>query len=82
MATGVGRYSQWEDGNINKVVQIWPGKTVTCLHTSRPGHIWITLYIEKIAVNDQGVIGFCLNRRCKLSSLTFKMSLEPVLCKI
>jgi hypothetical protein len=27
-----------------KVVQIWPGQTVTCLHTSSPGHIWTTLY--------------------------------------
>jgi hypothetical protein len=26
------------------VVQIWPGQTVTCLHTNRPGHIWTTLY--------------------------------------
>jgi hypothetical protein len=29
-----------------KVVQIWPGKTVTCLHTNRPGHIWTTLYYK------------------------------------
>jgi hypothetical protein len=29
-----------------KVVQIWPGQTVTCLHTNSPGHIWTTLYIE------------------------------------
>jgi hypothetical protein len=28
------------------VVQIWPGQTVTCLHTNRPGHIWTTLYIK------------------------------------
>jgi hypothetical protein len=28
-----------------KVVQIWPGQTVTCLHTNSPGHIWTTLYI-------------------------------------
>jgi hypothetical protein len=28
-----------------KVVQIWPGQTVTCLHTNNPGHIWTTLYI-------------------------------------
>jgi hypothetical protein len=28
-----------------KVVQIWPGQTVTSLHTIRPGHIWTTLYI-------------------------------------
>jgi hypothetical protein len=26
------------------VVQIWPGQTVTCLHTNSPGHIWTTLY--------------------------------------
>ena len=31
---------------IYKVVQIWPGQTVTCLHTNRPGHIWTTLYIS------------------------------------
>jgi hypothetical protein len=29
-----------------KVVQIWPGQTVTCLHTNSPGHIWTTLYIH------------------------------------
>jgi hypothetical protein len=28
------------------VVQIWPGQTVTCLHTNRPGHIWTTLYLS------------------------------------
>jgi hypothetical protein len=28
------------------VVQIWPGQTVTCLHTNSPGHIWTTLYTE------------------------------------
>jgi hypothetical protein len=27
-----------------KVVQIWPGQTVTCLHTNSSGHIWTTLY--------------------------------------
>jgi hypothetical protein len=27
-----------------EVVQIWPGQTVTCLHTISPGHIWTTLY--------------------------------------
>jgi hypothetical protein len=31
---------------IYKVVQIWPGQTVTCLHTNSPGHIWTTLYIQ------------------------------------
>jgi hypothetical protein len=28
------------------VVQIWPGQTVTCLHTISPGHIWTTLYFR------------------------------------
>ena len=32
-----------------KVVQIWPGQTVTCLHTNRPGHIWTTLYFQWLA---------------------------------
>ena len=32
--------------NYYKVVQIWPGQTVTCLHTNSPGHIWTTLYIK------------------------------------
>jgi hypothetical protein len=30
--------------SMYKVVQIWPGQTVTCLHTNRPGHVWTTLY--------------------------------------
>jgi hypothetical protein len=30
---------------IYKVVQIWPGQIVTCLHTNSPGHIWTTLYL-------------------------------------
>ena len=29
---------------IYKVVQIWPGQSVTCLHTNSHGHIWTTLY--------------------------------------
>jgi hypothetical protein len=32
------------DSHTYKVVQIWPGQTVTCLHTSSPCHIWTTLY--------------------------------------
>jgi hypothetical protein len=28
-----------------KVVQIWPGQTLTCFHTNSPGHSWPTLYI-------------------------------------
>jgi hypothetical protein len=34
--------------HMYKVVQIWPGLTVTCLHTDRPGHIWTTLYYWNI----------------------------------
>jgi hypothetical protein len=33
-----------------KVVQIWPGQTVTCLHTISPGHIWTTLYLSQLKV--------------------------------
>jgi hypothetical protein len=38
----------WEkEINIKyKMVQIWPGQTVTCLHTISPGHIWTTLYFN------------------------------------
>jgi hypothetical protein len=41
-----------------KVVHIWPGQTVTCLHTNSPGHIWTTLYMgqpehfERTLVNN------------------------------
>jgi hypothetical protein len=34
-----------------KVVQIWPGQTVTCLHIISPGHIWTTLY-KKLFLNN------------------------------
>ena len=30
---------------LYKVVQLWPGQSVTCLHTNSPGHIWTTLYV-------------------------------------
>jgi hypothetical protein len=33
---------------LYNVVQIWPGQTVTCLHTNSPGHIWTTLYIQTL----------------------------------
>jgi hypothetical protein len=35
-----------EDRQKYRVVQIWPGQTVTSLHTISPGHIWTTLYIN------------------------------------
>ena len=37
---------------LYKVVQIWPGQTVTCLHTNRPGHIWTTLYFSAWVVRQ------------------------------
>jgi hypothetical protein len=43
---------------IYKVVQIWPGQTVTCLHTNSPCHIWTTLYIDR-----------SINRRIVYSSI-------------
>ena len=36
---------------VYKVVQIWPGQTVTCLHTNSPGHIWTTLYNGSLPVS-------------------------------
>ena len=43
-----GEEIKWK---IYKVVQIWPGQTVSCLHTNRPGHIWTTLYLIVTGVN-------------------------------
>jgi hypothetical protein len=37
------------------VVQIWPGQTVTCLHTNSPGHIWTTLYFTDNWRNTCGI---------------------------
>jgi hypothetical protein len=45
------RYTDWAIlthkaylcSSLYKVVQIWPGHTVTCLYTNSPGHIWTTL---------------------------------------
>ena len=38
-----------------KVVQIWPGQTVTSLHKISPGHIWTTLY-KPFTVVSAGVV--------------------------
>jgi hypothetical protein len=35
-----------------KVVQTWPGQTVTCLHTISPGHIWTTLYFVQPSIHE------------------------------
>jgi hypothetical protein len=45
-------YIQW----MYKVIQIWPGQTMTCLHTISPGHIWTTLYFGQIVIK---VLVFC-----------------------
>jgi hypothetical protein len=44
-----------------KVVQVWPGQTVTCLHTNSPGHIWTTLYMRVFlfAINVFWFDGLC-----------------------
>jgi hypothetical protein len=44
-----------------KVVQIWPGQTVTCLHTDSPCHIWTTLY--NVVVMHTSVL-FSIFRQC------------------
>jgi hypothetical protein len=36
-----------------KVVQIWPGQTVTFLHTNSPGHIWTTLYLLQFSCTQK-----------------------------
>jgi hypothetical protein len=41
---------------IYKVVQIWPGQTLTCLHTNSPGHIWTTLYIKTAKMSQVTVV--------------------------
>jgi hypothetical protein len=47
-----------------KVVQIWPGQTVTCLHTNSPGHIWTTLYNqeERVILHNYGRDGHSVIR--------------------
>jgi hypothetical protein len=41
------------------VVQIWPGQSVTCLHTNSPGHIGTTLYHD--ILREEGLILFQKN---------------------
>ena len=47
-----------ENPDLYKVVQIWPGQTVTCLHTISPGHIWTTLYFDSQTTIREGPILF------------------------
>jgi hypothetical protein len=54
-----------------KVVQIWPGQTVTCLHTNSPGHIWTTLYSDVHGPADSHAVQKSVTRLhllCQLSS--------------
>jgi hypothetical protein len=46
----------WHNVKKYKVVQIWPGQSVTCLHTNRPGHIWTTLYDRAGQAADNNII--------------------------
>jgi hypothetical protein len=39
-------FPKYSDITKYKVVQIWPGQTVSCLHTISPGHIWTTVYMD------------------------------------
>jgi hypothetical protein len=41
---------------VYKVVKIWPGQTVTCLHTNSPGHIWTTLYYGTLGADEFGIL--------------------------
>jgi hypothetical protein len=56
---------------LYKVVQIWPGQTVTCLHTNSPGHIWTTLYMYRLFLDSTSAHLFCSvtapGRVCRLS---------------
>jgi hypothetical protein len=48
------RTKEWERlrEETYRVVQIWPGQTVTCLHTNSPGHIWTTLYMPRFWLQE------------------------------
>jgi hypothetical protein len=50
--------------NKYKVVQIWPGQTMTCLHTISPGHIWTTLYYILLCVCVCACGCGCMGRTC------------------
>ena len=51
-----------------KVVQIWPGQTVACLHTNSPGHIWTTLYFNQFNIIRYSDILVTVNYLLKLST--------------
>jgi hypothetical protein len=54
-----------------KVVQIWPGQTVTCLHTNRPGYIWNTFYMFLISLGVKLNSIFC-------NTKAYKISMQPL----
>jgi hypothetical protein len=55
---------------IYKVVQIWPGQTVTSLHTNSPGHILTTLYINIIIIIGYFPLSFSFHQ---LRPLTYEL---------
>jgi hypothetical protein len=60
---------------IYNVVQIWPGQTVTCLHTISPDHIWTTLYLTMsfplINVSNLSFFLFSILLQFKLHCISF-----------
>jgi hypothetical protein len=57
--------------SIYKVVQIWPGQTVTCLHTNRPGqYIYIYCY-QFCEVNESEVCQLAVSLLAMGSSCSF-----------
>jgi hypothetical protein len=61
-----------------KVVQIWPGQTVTCLHTNSPGHIWTTLYFSvSVCVWARVAVLIQYETRMRLILLSSAASLSP-----
>jgi hypothetical protein len=63
------------NASIYKVVQIWPGQTVTCLHTNRPGHIWTTLYFNEVYIHDKltsNVVKLKIPKTYTASSFTYR----------
>jgi hypothetical protein len=64
---------------LYKVVQIWPGQTVTCLHTNSPGHIWTTLYIRTLimSIGTVSEMSVHLKHRKDLSARKYFIKFSP-----
>ena len=61
------------------MVQIWPGQTVTCLHTNSPGHIWTTLY-SQICCVDINDVYFVRWSGMRCWTVSHFLCLNTVLC--